>query len=178
MKQINLREGARRQHRSVSLFAVIQCWLAGLDGVAFERRSLERLLGLERFKAKRVEWLEEDLKEFFPHQSTFWMGSNSSSFHSLFVSRKPLDGYLSDENMTTTERIANIPTKGPKIALFKMWGTPIKKDLQSHFESIVPFFADSANFDERFLSAYLALLAQGQISPHSLPSLKPVKDAE
>lgn len=80
--------------------------------------------------------------------------------------------------MTTAKRISKTPASGPRIALFKIWKTPIKKDLQLHFESIALFFVDSANFDERFLSAYLTLLAQGQISPHSLPSLKPVKEAD
>lgn len=42
-----MREGARRQHRGISVFAMIQCWSRGLDGIAFERSSLERLLGLE-----------------------------------------------------------------------------------------------------------------------------------
>ena len=55
MKQIDVREGAKRQHRAISLFAVIQCWLKQLDGIALQRHHLERLLGLERFKKTRVE---------------------------------------------------------------------------------------------------------------------------
>lgn len=176
MKQIDLREGARRQHRAVSLFAVVQCWVNGLDGVAFERRSLERLLGLARFKRTRVEWLQEDLKEFFPYQSTYWLSSNSNSFSSLFVARVPLEGYLPVGSMTSGERIKRIKSGGPKMALFKMWAMPSQKHLQNQFEGIVPFFADAANFDERFLSSYLALLAQGQISPQNLPPLTEVDD--
>jgi len=57
MKQIDLREGARRQHRSIALFAVVQCWLRNLDGLVLDRQNLERLVGLERFKGTRVDWL-------------------------------------------------------------------------------------------------------------------------
>jgi len=71
MQQIDLREGARRQHRAISLFAVIQCWMGNLEGVVFRRRDLERLIGLERFKEKRMDWLQEDLRELFPYQLEF-----------------------------------------------------------------------------------------------------------
>lgn len=172
MKQIDLREGARRQHRAVSLFAVIQCWIRGLDGVAFQRTALERLLGLERFKRTRVKWIEEDLKEFFPHQATFWLSSQLKSFSSLIVSRSPLDGVLPKGSMSAKARLKGIPADGPKIELFQIWEVPKQKALEAHFEGIVPFFADAVNFDERFLSAYLNLLAEGQISPHNLPPLK------
>ena len=43
MKQIEVREGARRQHRAIALYAALQCWLRQLDGVAIERVDLERL---------------------------------------------------------------------------------------------------------------------------------------
>ena len=74
MKQIDLREGARRQHRAVSLYTVIQCWVRGLVGVLFRRNHLLRLLGLDRFKETRVDWLREDLRELFPHQEIFISG--------------------------------------------------------------------------------------------------------
>src|SRR4051812_19133205 len=101
MKQIDLREGARRQHRAISLFAVIQCWSRNLDGVGFERAHLQRLLGLSRFKRTRVEWLEEDLKEFFPFTSTYWVTGASDSFHSMLISRLSLTPFLPHGSMTT-----------------------------------------------------------------------------
>jgi len=178
MKQIDLREGARRQHRAISLFAIIQCWIRGLDGIVFEREDLQRLLGLERFKKTRVNWLEEDLKEFFPHQETFWRTDHSDSFHSLFASRLPLKNCLSTDSMITQRRIILIPKDGPKIQPFEMWAIPDSREMGRVFESAVPFFSDSANYDERFLSAYLSLLSSGQISPHRLPRLQPSKTAE
>lgn len=49
-----------------------------------------------------------------------------------------------------------------------------RQRIQESFEGLVPFFADQVNYDERFLAAYLTLLAQGQTSQHSLPPLEEV----
>jgi hypothetical protein len=171
MKQIDLREGARRQHRTIALFAVVQCWTKNLDGIALERHHLERLLGLERFKGTRVVWLQEDLRELFPHQAVFWLHGKRGSLGSIFVSRAPLDT-LPRDTMTTATRVARLTaTGGPRIARFELWAEP-SRNLNDAFEGLLPFFAQRANFDERFLSSYLALLAQGQISPHTLPPMK------
>lgn len=176
MKQIDLREGARRQHRSIALFAVIQCWLRKLDGVAFKRVDLERLLGLERFKQTRIEWLEEDLREFFPYQTTkTWANKPGWSFAAIYVSRVPIEDFLPGGNISTEERIKRMPKKGPRLGVFELWEDSHTKNAAKVFKDAVPFFADSANYDERLLSSYLALLAQGQISPQSLPKLKPAK---
>src|SRR6266478_118037 len=86
MKQIDLREGALRQHRTVALFAVIQCWVRGLDGVCFQRDHLKRLVGVERFKGTRIDWLRRDLKDAFPHQRLLVFGG-TSKFASYYVSR-------------------------------------------------------------------------------------------
>ena len=112
MKQIDVREGARRQHRTISLFAVIQCWLRGIDGLGFQRRYLERLLGLERFKQKRVKWLKEDLKELFPYQEIFRSGNKS--FSSLIVSRLPFEQFIPKGSMNTEKRIKNISKEEKK----------------------------------------------------------------
>jgi len=52
-----------------------------------------------------------------------------------------------------------------------LWCEP-SRDIDAAFEGLIPFFADRANFDERFLASYLALLAQGQISPGRLPPVE------
>jgi hypothetical protein len=106
LKQIDLREGAKRQHRAIALFAVIQCWLRELDGVAFRRRDLERLLGLERFKETRIDWLMEDLKEMFPHQKVH---RNNNSFQSLYVCRVPFAEVLPTGFMSAQKRLEGIP---------------------------------------------------------------------
>lgn len=170
MKQIDLREGARRQHRTLALFAVIQCWMRDLDGLVFERSQLERLLGLERFKQTRVNWLKEDMREFFPNQRSLWRTYPQRSFSSLYVSRRLLAPFPVDAS-GVDKRIEFLGGKGVRIDRFRMWSRQKVKDLQSSFETLIPFFADSANYDERLLSAYLSLLAQGQIAAGSIPPL-------
>ena len=178
MKQIDLREGARRQHRSLSLFAVIQCWMRNLDGLAFQRKQLERILGLDRFKQSRVEWLEEDLKEFFPYVQKCLFEKKKNSLGSLIVCKVPFAEHLPQGAMTAKARIEKMSPDAPRIALFELWTIPSSDTLSKDFECLLPFFSDSANYDERFLTSYLFLLAQGQISPHDLPPLKPAKDED
>ncbi len=178
MKQIDLREGARRQHRAVSLFAVIQCWLRQLDGVAFQRSHLERLLGLGRFKQTRINWLKEDIQDFFPYCKVCKYAGKNNSLASVIVSRVPFENELPKGKMTTKKRIKGIAAGGPRLDLFKLWEAPSDKTIENAFEGIAPFFSDSANFDERFLSSYLSLLVQGQISPNRLPPLKAGSDAQ
>lgn len=172
MKQIDLREGARRQHRTAALFAVIQCWLRNLDGLALTRQHLTRLIGLERFKGTRVEWLLEDLSDFFPYQEIYWISGKQNSLSSLFLSRIELKPYLPSGTMTTAKRIEGISPDGPRIATFKIWPQPKQDEVLKAFEAAIPFFADAVNYDERLLASYLSLLCQGQISPQSLPELK------
>lgn len=171
MKQIDLREGARRQHRAVALFAVVQCWLRDLDGVVFNRQHLARLLGLKRFKKTRVDWMKEDFEELFPFQRVYWYTQQTSSFASLYVSRRQLEGLLPKGSMSDIERLKGIPGNGPRLAMFDIWPQPEEAKALEAFDAAIPFFADTANYDERLLGSYLALLIQGQISPRSLPSL-------
>src|SRR5258708_2930922 len=120
MKQIDLREGARRQHRTLALFAVIQCWMRDLDGLVFERSQLERLLGLERFKQTRVKWLKEDMREFFPKQRSLWRTYPQRSFSSLYVSRKLLPPFPVDAS-GVDKRIEFLAGEGVRIDRFRMW---------------------------------------------------------
>lgn len=161
MKQIDTEEGAKRQHRAVALFCVIQCWVRGLDGVVLSRADMERLLGLERFREARIDWIRRDFKEFFLFQqldyepcvnSEGYTKQNQEGFAKFTISRVPFD-------------------QNPKIQPFKLWKLPTPKQRRELYEAFIPFFANYANYDERFLTSYLTLLAQGQISPKSIPPL-------
>lgn len=74
--------------------------------------------------------------------------------------------------MNNKARLAGMKPEGPRLGIFEIWAQPKKKEMASLFEGMLPFFSDAANYDERLLSSYLALLCQGQISPKSLPPLK------
>ena len=91
MKRIDSREGAKRQHRAVALFAALQCWIKRLDGIVLDRPDLERLSGLERFRGGRVASIKADFKEFFPFQEVYYT-KKQSSFGSLYLSRRDFKG--------------------------------------------------------------------------------------
>jgi hypothetical protein len=151
MKQIEVREGARRQHRTISLFCVIQCWLHGWDGIEISREQLRRLIGIQKFKDRRVTWMRQDFQEMFAYQRPKYDCGSTESFSSIELSRQDLE-------------------KKPVIGEFEMWAHPSKDDLARLYEGFIPFFADAAtNYDERLLASYLSLLVQGQISPRSVP---------
>jgi hypothetical protein len=91
MEQVEVREGARRQHRAISLFCVVQCWLRGWDGVRIDRDQLERLLGLRKFKQARVGWMNEDFSEFFPCQQNVYDPGPPECFWSIRMSSVTFD---------------------------------------------------------------------------------------
>mgnify|MGYP001094845752 CR=1 FL=1 len=81
------RDLARCEHRTISLFLAIQCWINGWDGIRISRDQLEKLLELKRFKSRRVEWMEQDFQELFPYQRPYYP-SLSPSFE---LSRRAFD---------------------------------------------------------------------------------------
>lgn len=170
MKQVEVREGAKRQHRTITLFAVIQCWIKKTDGIIFERAQLLRLLGLSQFKDTRVKWMKRDFKHLFQYQRTLPVGSLHSLSH-LIVCRRPIESFFPNEE-TNPKKIIELSTaNGVNLDFFSMWPKRKASDLKDLFEGTIPFFADSVNYDERLMSAFLALLIQGQISPLSIPGL-------
>jgi len=138
MKQIG-REGARRLHRAVSLFAVIQCWLRQLDGVAFKRPHLKTLLELHRFKQARINWLKEDFQDFFPHYQVIKRAGRINSFSSIIVSRVSLENSLPKGRMSTKQRIESIPAGGPRLAFFEL---PPTQTMANGFGGIVHLVSD------------------------------------
>ncbi len=167
MKQIDLREGARRQHRAVALLGALQCWIRGLDGLVFNRPELERLLGLHRFKQTRVEWLRSDFCDLFPYSQVFVTEQNETIYAFLATRKrlrkgfKELSGYM-----------GWCKRNGVQVADFSIWPTTILDRKESSSEALVPFSGHSINSDERLLTAYLSLIAAGQMSPLDIPKIK------
>lgn len=174
MKQIDVREGARRQHRVVALYAVLQCWTRRLDGLVIDRNHLERLLGLKRFKDTRMEWLRADFREYFRHVSLYKYTHAENSLGSLYVSMVEMEGVLPAGTMKDDARLAGIPLGGPKFGMFEMWARPDKANTLEAFSASAPLFSEAANYDERILTSYFAMLVNGQISMEQLfPQPKP-----
>lgn len=174
MKQIDLREGARRQHRVVALYAVLQCWSRGLDGLVIDRAQLERLLGLKRFKDTRMEWLREDFREYFRYVTLYKYTHAENSLGSLYVSMVSMEAVLPSGAMKDEARLAGIPTGGPKFEMFKIWPQPNKPETLQAFAASAPLFAEASNYDERILTSYFAMLTNGQTSLKQLFPAPPI----
>lgn len=112
------RDFCRRHHRMIGAFLAIEAWTRGLDCIVLERGTLETLLGLERFKSTRIEWLVADLKPWFAYQKAFYKTRAPSSIGSLFLSRVKIANHLSTGSMTTKERIAKMADDAPRTALY------------------------------------------------------------
>jgi hypothetical protein len=145
----------------------LQCWMRGLDGIVFQRHHVERLVGLERFRGTRVEWLKDDLREFFPHLKT--LVYKNDSFASIFASRRKFDRIWVDGPMGDDARIKKMPRV--KFGVFQLWERPHAwktEVLKQGFAGIVPLFNISSNYDERLAASFLSLLGDGRISPNEL----------
>ena len=92
------REQARCEHRTISLFCAIQCWINGWDGIRISRDQLKQLLKLKKFKSRRVEWMEEDFRGLFPYQRPYYP---SPSFE---LSRRAFDEHTEIGDCIITER--------------------------------------------------------------------------
>lgn len=147
-------EACQRQHRVLGHFLAVQSWLRGLDCVVLVRHDLEVFLGLERFKKTRVNWLLEDLEPRFPHKQAYYSSASPSSLHSLFLARVPINIWLSDDSMTTEERIESMSVDAPKTDLF------LSRHVKSH-----------RRLKETDVVKYLAILDSGLSMPTALSSV-------
>jgi len=132
------REACRKEHRLIGHYLAVQAWIRGLDCIVLERHDLQALFELERFKSSRVTWLMEDLKPWFPEQEAYYRSGSECSIGSLFLSRVPIEPFLSSETMTTEARIKGMPPNSPKTERFT--SSMAKKDVPTK-EKILSFLA-------------------------------------
>ncbi|MFY0526120.1 hypothetical protein ACN28I_24230 [Archangium gephyra] len=89
-----------------------------MDCIVIVRADLSAFLGLKRFKDTRIQWLQQDLKPWFPYQEPYYATKAPSSLRSLFLSRVPISKHLPAGSMTTRERIRRMASNSPKTAPF------------------------------------------------------------
>lgn len=61
------REACLRHHRTLAHYFAVFAWKQAADCVVLGRHGLERLFNLKQFRAKRLDWFEEDVGPWFPH---------------------------------------------------------------------------------------------------------------
>jgi hypothetical protein len=101
----------------VAHYVAVEAWTRGLDCVVLERRHLEKMLGLERFKSVRIAWMQQDFEPWFPYQEPFFSTRARSSIGSIFLSRVPLEGVLPAGAMTVAQRVAGAGKAGIRIGV-------------------------------------------------------------
>jgi hypothetical protein len=147
---------------------MFQCWIRQWDGIVFERNHLARLIGLVRFRGKRIEWLQEDLKDLFLFQEILTYGS-LAKFEGIFISRSDFTSYSIANAMKIDEHIEAIQNNGgPVLGVFDLWPklkTWKKNNLDLGFQGLLPLLNAPANYDERLMHSFLELISGGQISP-------------
>jgi len=158
------RDGARRQHRIVALFAMLQCWKRGCDGIVIERSDLETLLGLKKVNKYRIAWIKEDFSGLF--QAVEPVRLTRGSIGLLYLSRGTLS--IPKDLVPGEMREALKKMKFPR---FEIWEEPSAR--LGKIEALNPFLsaAESTSVEERLLTSYLLLLSQGHISVDSIPTL-------
>lgn len=80
------RESQKRLHKTLGAYLLVKAWSLKVDGIALQRNTLLNFLSLERMKNVRIDWLKEDISEYFPHQ---WVThySGSKTYATLYLSR-------------------------------------------------------------------------------------------
>ncbi len=137
------REQAKSQHRVISLFCAIQCWLQGWDGIRISRAQFEQLLDLQRFRTTRTDWIKEDFEDLFPYQREY------SMLFSLELSRRPFE-------------------EKPVLGELYMPEHSVVPCVSDAGRLLFPPFVDTSNYSECSLLACLWLLANGRVSPRDI----------
>ncbi len=112
------REFCRRQHRVLGHYLSLESWRRGLECIVLTRKDLESFLGLERIKKERVKWFMADLQPWFPHQVRHNNTKAPASFHSIYLSRVPIQEHLPPGSMSAEKRISLMAADAPKTKLF------------------------------------------------------------
>jgi hypothetical protein len=153
------------QHKRISLFALIQCWLKDVDGIGFTRDDLARLLPSGRLEHSRVDLLVEDMSEFFPYSHRLWP---DSQLVALFVSRRPIDKTVFKSQKTIPKPDI---LKQNKLVMISLWNKEASEKLSTLLGTAV-VGEGSRDRDQRIVARYLTRLAQGRIPARKISQMK------
>ncbi|MFP8967462.1 hypothetical protein ACKC9G_12840 [Pokkaliibacter sp. CJK22405] len=157
MEQLEIREGARRQHRGLAMFCVLYCWHHNKNAVFLRKELLLRYLGLERMKTTRYEWIIEDITDYFPY--IFKRNKNNNEL--IVFSKIPESELLENKN----EAIHFFP-KILDLANYSIIGLDADGDQAYKFiEDSMPFLSGIKNLHEFAINNALSLLSNGIVQP-------------
>lgn len=111
------RDALCRLHRSIAHYFAVRAWVNKAECVVLDRSVLETLLGLERIKRVRVDWIKQDVKLFFPYMIAYYTVSQGRPLATLFLSRVEIKRHIPG-TMPTARRIALLESSGVKVVHF------------------------------------------------------------
>lgn len=98
------RESQARLHKTLGAYLLVKAWEIGVDCVVINRSSLLKFLKLERMRDIRIDWLKQDLKDFFPYQFTT-VSPDTKTYATLFLSRFDFPPKCMSDQMTVNDRV-------------------------------------------------------------------------
>ena len=110
------RKSQKRLHQTLGSYLLVKAWEMVVDCIAIKRQQLLNFLQLERMKNKRIDWLKDDLTNFFPYQMTT-NSSASGTYATLYLSRFPLPPEGKKGSMTDEKRVKKFCALGLKSAI-------------------------------------------------------------
>ena len=162
MDQLEIREGARRQHRGLAMFCVLYCWHHNKKAVFVRKELLLHYLGLERMKGTRYEWIIEDIADYFPH--IFKRNTNNKEL--IVFSKIPENELLKNKS-----EAINFSPKILDLASYSL----IQLDTNGEqayklIEDAMPFLSGIKNLHEFAINNALSLLSNGIVPPEKVLS--------
>lgn len=164
MEQIEIREGARRQHRSLAMFCALYCWHHDKKAVFVYKELFLSYLGLSRLRGTRYDWIVEDTTSYFPH-----VFKRESKEISLIVFSK-----LSEEELLKNKSQAiYLNPKALGLSGYNLFDLDEENEKAIKFmNEAIPYLSEIRNLHEFSITSSLSLLANGIVSPSTILAKK------
>lgn len=110
------RDAYRRQHRLLGCYLALDAWMRCIDCVVLSRDQLLPFLGLKHMQNKRITWLKNDVRDFFPHHFVT-VTSSAGAYATLYLARLPIPEHDHRKKMSDVDRASLFTSTGLKSAL-------------------------------------------------------------
>ncbi|TAA43597.1 hypothetical protein [Corallincola spongiicola] len=137
------RESQARLHKVLGSYLLVKAWDLKVDCVAIPRSTLLKFLNLQRMKNKRIDWLKEDLKTFFPYQWTT-VTTGTDTYATLYVSRFRFPAGGKSGSMTDSKRVKHFTELGLKSKVIKV---PDETEIYTKMALLSNGLSDPSEFD-------------------------------
>ncbi len=161
VNQIDIEEGASRQHLSFAMICAIYCWHNECEATWLPFDEFEQLIGLSYTKIRRFKWVKRDVSAYFKYIYT--CDDKTGKRKLLFLSRVPQIKIESNKELAI--RFA------PKLMDIKGHGCALDSEeekLDNYVSTCFPFVNSVNNKSEMAIQMSLTLLSQGMVTPEDV----------